>query len=64
MEYSKKQQKARTIIIKLREKGVAWRDIGEMTGVSFGYLSGIKEGYRSFSDKIADRIIASAKVAK
>jgi hypothetical protein len=35
-----------------------------MTGVSFGYLSGIKEGYRSFSDKIADRIIASAKVAK
>jgi len=64
MEYSKKQQKARNALIKMRAKGVKWKDLGAMTGVSFGYLSGIAEGYRQFSDVVADKIIAGCKGVK
>jgi lambda repressor-like predicted transcriptional regulator len=64
MEFSKKQAKARAVLARLRDKGVKWRDISMMSGVSIGYLSGICDGYRQFSDNIADKIIAGCKGAK
>lgn len=64
MEFGKKQTKARAILARLRGKGVKWRDISVMSGVSIGYLSGISEGYRQFSDPIAEKIINGCKGAK
>jgi hypothetical protein len=64
MEFGKKQTRARAILARLRSNGVKWRDISVMSGVSIGYLSGISEGYRQFSDSVADKIITGCKGAK
>jgi hypothetical protein len=64
MEFGKKQTRARAILARLRSNGVRWRDISVMSGVSIGYLSGISEGYRQFSDSVADKIINGCKGAK
>jgi len=66
MQLTKKQEKARKALEKLRasNRRWTWEEISAATGLQKGSLCGIHKGYRTFSEKTADKIIAGARLMK